>query len=1615
MQFAVDAEGDIYGNNLILTGSTSTGTTTVAGGLTVEGNTQLGDTTTDTLTVYPATLALSKEAAHTIQIADSTTANTAGGALTIKGAAGAATNAAGGAVNITAGAGAGSGNGGAIVLTAGAAGASGTGGAISLTTTTGIQTFTSSVVTGITTSSAFVFTDSALTSGTLNYLTSSSVTTGRLLDVATTGNTWTGNGTTNGLVNLASSSTAGTASSSDILLNIARSGTNAQLAHTAYGVYSAVTNTNVTSGTNVAGYFSASGAQTANYGLIVENGNVGIGTTAPTSFLHVDGAATATALSTFSRSMFDNTNAITTNTGNTQVFGLAIDEPNILIGTVTPTNSASLYVSGAATEATTNYALWVDAGTFRFDSGGVINEDANNSDLRIESVSNTNFLFLDANGMTNQGSVGFGRAPQNLAAIETGGTLTIDTANIVQANLLLNSVITSADNASNLAQLWVRGSLTTPSGSDTYSVVSTAYFDEPNITKGATDTITNATTIYVKDAPTEGSNNYALWVDAGATQLDGTLDVNGATTLAALTLDAGSNFIMSSGTGTYAQTNAQTTDATADATTITLSAGGTGETGVLRGLVISQSDTATTGVFDSLAYIVNLKNPETTANGLFIEHNAATGTLTNGLNITSTAGAITTGILIADGAGTIATGITMTGTFTNLIDTPNFDVSNAGAVVAVGVNSGAGLLQGALGLTITGAAVSLNATSNFDVNIATGTSTGAVSIGNALAGAIALSTSSTFGVTTTTSAQTYTSANVSGATTSSAFVFTDSALTSGTLDYLTSSSVTTGRLLDISTAAANTWTGNGTTNGLVNLASSSTAGTASSSSILLNLARSGPNAQLAHTAYGVYSAVTNTNVTSGTNVAGYFSASGATTANYGLIVENGNVGIGTTAPSTSLHIQKTSAGALTSPLFLHNKSATAATKVSLDFGVDSSDTAMSRITSDRLDGNGNTNLQFQTYTAFVGLNTGMVLQYDGSVGIGDTAPSTKLAFGGTGSANGITFGDDAVDPANLYRSAANTLKTDDSMAIDGASGLNLTNTGAPGILIAASSAGTNTSFSTRVSADGAERFNLKIDGKHSWGSGSVAMDTNLYRSAADTLKTDDAFIAGRTTVDATIVTQSSVALCYAGGVTATAIIEDCFSSPTDLAENFGTSDSSIEAGDIVTSDPSRPAQAVVMSGVKVSKAYVLKSTKSYESGLLGIVSTHPNQLYGDDGLFDDTENPRPVSLAGRVPAKVSTENGPIAIGDPITSSSVPGVGMKATKPGRVIGIALESLPASQGETLQGKIMVFVNPTWYLGASLVANGSLGDWDSGLLGNQDPTAQQPNYLIAQNITNADGTLSAQYKGQILSSEQIQKLVREEVARQVAVLGFTSSVTASASAAVSTQIATSSATPRNDATDSAALADQTNQTLTDLNKLLATTNLKLDTLTVIGNSMLAATQVAGTLSQDGTLIIDLGKQINVLGNTLFLQNDSLAGDINCHPGVATTTIGSDSIASLQNDRCGVLVDIGAGKVTIDKDGNVKIAGDITANSLTLAASKTAGSGKVLAGQGTVVVQTPAVDTNSKVIVTFTSDYVPATRYAVVEKSIGSGFRVSLDAPVAADSSFDWIIIGAREVSQN
>ena len=55
----------------------------------------------------------------------------------------------------------------------------------------------------------------------------------------------------------------------------------------------------------------------------------------------------------------------------------------------------------------------------------------------------------------------------------------------------------------------------------------------------ATGTVTVAATVYIQDAPTEGTDDYSLFVEAGATRLDGTLTASGGGALTGIWSDLG--------------------------------------------------------------------------------------------------------------------------------------------------------------------------------------------------------------------------------------------------------------------------------------------------------------------------------------------------------------------------------------------------------------------------------------------------------------------------------------------------------------------------------------------------------------------------------------------------------------------------------------------------------------------------------------------------------------------------------------------------------------------------------------------------------------------------------------------------------------------------------------------------------------------------------------------------------------------------------------------------------------------------------------------------------------------------------------------------------------------
>jgi hypothetical protein len=91
-------------------------------------------------------------------------------------------------------------------------------------------------------------------------------------------------------------------------------------------------------------------------------------------------AETIVANASFNRVNIPAGNAVTVQNATTsaRITSLRVLEPNItLAGSGAADESAAVYIGGAASEATLNYALWVDDGTSRFDGEVAMNGDLN--------------------------------------------------------------------------------------------------------------------------------------------------------------------------------------------------------------------------------------------------------------------------------------------------------------------------------------------------------------------------------------------------------------------------------------------------------------------------------------------------------------------------------------------------------------------------------------------------------------------------------------------------------------------------------------------------------------------------------------------------------------------------------------------------------------------------------------------------------------------------------------------------------------------------------------------------------------------------------------------------------------------------------------------------------------------------------------------------------------------------------------------------------------------------------------------------------------------------------------------------------------------------------------
>jgi hypothetical protein len=151
-------------------------------------------------------------------------------------------------------------------------------------------------------------------------------------------------------------------------------------------------------------------------------------------------------------------------------------------------------------------------------------------------------------------------------------------------------------------------------------------------------------------------------------------------------------------------------------------------------------------------------------------------------------------------------------------------------------------------------------------------------------------------------------------------------------------------------------------------------------------------------------------------------------------------------------------------------------------------------------------------------------------------------------------------------------------------------------------------------------------------------------------------------------------------------------APGDLAERVDIYPGEVvEPGDVLEVDP---------TGIDRYR----KSTSANSTRVAGVVSTLPTIVVGSG----KTESTAVMAMVGRVPVKVSTEQGNISQGDILVSASIPGYAMKYipssfenSDPVSIIGVALESFGGTTG-----KIMALVRSGW-TGSSSVSSQNVSE--------------------------------------------------------------------------------------------------------------------------------------------------------------------------------------------------------------------------------------------------------------------------------------------------------------------
>ncbi|MFZ5845070.1 MAG: hypothetical protein ACOY0S_01230 [Patescibacteria group bacterium] len=520
-------------------------------------------------------------------------------------------------------------------------------------------------------------------------------------------------------------------------------------------------------------------------------------------------------------------------------------------------------------------------------------------------------------------------------------------------------------------------------------------------------------------------------------------------------------------------------------------------------------------------------------------------------------------------------------------------------------------------------------------------------------------------------------------------------------------------------------------------------------------------------------------------------------------------------------------------------------------------------------------------------------------------------------------------------------------------------------------------------------------GSSYWGGGGLGGNAN----AAETAAGSNGSVYGSGGGGAATVDLDSTS---AGGNGAAGVVVafNYTSSGGDLAEWYETKED-VEYGDVV---------AISREFLEYDSQLGLEKTSILEkatagSSVVGVVSTSPFEIMGGD-LLGRAKHPRPIALAGRVPVKVNEENGKIMAGDLLTVSSIPGVAMRSTKAGLVIGRTLEDSNCPEDETC--KVLVMVNTTYSTGALL----KVAYRDDGLLFDKIPG----DIDVKRDISRAILAQMLAEKKDITASSTLSEVFTDRVTAGLEIIS---------SKVLAGEVITDSLEPVGK--DLTVKLGKDEMFILAGGKEASTSSQPVITFDNLGNAFFAGTVMADKIKSERIEGLEIfTSQISYLksqNDSLNLKTEELNSQI---AGIATSSAGLDTDNRINLGQ--IVFESGQANLDLNVLGKLIAGGSLIVEGGAEFKGEVKFAGKPVFNRDTAGFAVIKKN-GSRVEIKFEQEYkdmpvITVQRFQEAEKEVTEseskytvasvstrGFMIVLDKPAAADMKFSWLTLAVDQ----